>query len=337
MNIKQIIKKAMNLNTASNLAARTSELQRLIEEKGPELSQRKTELTQINNRIGYIQNELDKEDAPKVAGEVRYGRMTKQERLQKEAELRELGKDQEAAEAIVVPLQKEMDAMTAELNTLLTNPPRAELQDLVNAKRELDELAGKVRQIEDAAGRAMNNPMADQISELRGKIDLLSAERDMTAANVDMGNATPADLKKVATELNKLKSKLEDLEETASLSESTQRGYQRHLDSLKAQHAEAERGYRVMISLYAKGIYLDGVDQLKEAAGRMEQAIADITTASNLASQQGAGESLASSYIELTIDAEGIIEFERVRLAADENVVQERIEMMLEEIQKKAA
>ena len=179
--------------------------------------------------------------------------------------------------------------------------------------------------------------MTDQIFELRDKIDLLSAERDMTAANVDMGNATPADLKKATTELNKLKSKLEDMEDTASLSESTQRGYQRHLDSLKDQHAEAERGYRIMISLYAKGIYLDGVGQLKEAAGRMERAIADITTASNLASQQGAGESLASSYIELTINANGINEFERVRLASDESEVQERIEMMLEEIQKKAA
>ncbi|WP_421860817.1 hypothetical protein [Marinobacter salarius] len=337
MNIKQMIKKAMNLNTASSLAARTSELQRLIEEKGPELSQRQSELTQINNRIGYIQNELDKEDAPKVAGEVRYGRMTKQERLQKEADLRELDKDLKAAEKTVTPLQNEMDAMTAELNKLLTNPPKAELQDLVIAKRELDGLEGQIRQLEEAAERAAKSPMEGQISELREKIDLLSADRDMIAADADMGKATPADLKKVTSELGKLKKRLEDLEETASLSESTQRGYQRHLDSLRDQHADAERGYRTMISLYARGIYQDGLDQLREAAGRLERAIAEITTASSLAAQQGDGESLASSRIQLTINAEGIHEFERVSIETDEDAVRERIEQIVEGIQQQAA
>ncbi|MEO9587805.1 MULTISPECIES: hypothetical protein [Marinobacter] len=337
MNIKQMIKKAMNLNTAYSLAARTSELQRLIEEKGPELSQRQSELTQINNRIGYIQNELDKEDAPKVAGEVRYGRMTKQERLQKDAALRELDKDRQAAEVIFAPLQKEMDDMTAELNKLQTNPPKAELQDLVIAKRELEGLEGQIRQLEEAAERASKSPMEDQISELREKIDLLSADRDMMAADADMGKATPADLKKVTTDLNKLKKLLEDLEETANLSESTQRGYQRHLDSLKDQHADAERGYRTMISLYARGIYQDGLDQLREAAGRMERAIADITTASNLAAQQGDGESLASSHIQLTINADGINEFERVSIEAGAELVSERIDQIMNGIQDQAA
>ncbi|MDL0430223.1 hypothetical protein QPM17_03750 [Marinobacter sp. TBZ242] len=329
--------KTMNLKSASTMQARIKELQRLIEEQGPALSHERGKLTLIENRMASIQNELDKEDAPRARFETRYGRMTKQERLEKEAALREIGKEQEAAEEIVAPLQKEMDAMTVELNKLLTNPPKAELQDLVIAKRELDGLEGQIRQLEEAAERAAKSPMEDQISELKEKIDLLSADRDMMAADADMGKATPADLKKVTTDLNKLKKRLEDLEETASLSESTQRGYQRHLDSLRDQHAEAERGYRVMVSLYARGIYQDGLDQLREAAGRMERAIAEITTASNLAAQEGDGESLASYRVQLTINAEGIHEFERIRIETDEDVVRERIEQIVKGIQDQAA
>jgi myosin heavy subunit len=337
MNLKSMIKKAMNLQTASTLQSRIRELQQLIEEKGPELSHERGELTRIEARIGNIQNELDKEDTPRVAGEIRYGRMTNQERLQKEAELRELDKDRKAAEKIFAPLQKEMDDMTAELNMLQTNPPKAELQDLVIAKRELEGLEGQIRQLEEAAERASKSPMEDQISELREQIDLLSADRDMMAADADMGKATPADLKKVTTDLNKLKKQLADLEETASLSESTQRGYQRHLDSLRDQHTEAERGYRTMISLYARGIYQDGLDQLKEATGRMERAIADITTASNLAVQQGDGESLVSYRVQLTVNAEGVRGFEKVSIETNEDVVQERVEQIVEGIRRQAA
>lgn len=337
MNLKSMIKKAMNLQTASSMQARIRELQRLIEEKGPELSNERSELTRIEGRIGSIQAELKKERAPRVAGEVRYGRMTNQEMLQKEAELRDFEQDRKAAEKVVTPLQKEMDAMTAELNQLLTNPPKAELEDLIIAKRELDELEGQIHQIEAAADRSAKSPMEDQISELREKIDLLSADRDMMAADADMGKATPADLKMVTTDLNKLKKRLEDLEETANLSESTQRGYQRHMDSLRDQHADAERGYRTMISLYARGIYQDGLDQLKEATGRMERAIADITTASNLASLRGDGESLASSHIQLTINADGINEFERVRIEAGEDLVAERIDQIISGIEDQAA
>ncbi|AHI33100.1 hypothetical protein AU15_07815 [Marinobacter salarius] len=337
MNLKSMIKKAMNLQTASSMQARIRELQRLIEEKGPELSHQRGQLTLIENRMKSIQTELDKEDAPRARFETRYGQMTKQERLEKEAALREIRKEQTAAEKIVAPLQKEMDDMTAELNKLQTNPPKVELQDLIIAKRELDGLEGQIRQLEEAAERASKSPMEDQISELKEKIDLLSADRDMMAADADMGKATPADLKKVTTDLNKLKKRLQDLEETASLSESTQRGYQRHLDSLRDQHADAERGYRVMVSLYARGIYQDGLDQLREAAGRMERAIAEMTTASNLASRQGDGESLASSRIQLTINAEGIHEFERVSIETDEDVVRERVEQIVEGIQQQAA
>ena len=232
MNLKSMIKKAMNLQTASTMQARIRELQRLIEEKGPELSNERAELTRIENKMNAIQSEFDRESAPKVAGEIRYGRMTREERSQKEAQLRDLEQDRKAAEKIVTPLQKEMDDMTAELNKLFTNPPKAELQDLVIAKRELDGLEGQIRQLEEAAERAAKSPMEDQISELKEKIDLLSADRDMMAADADMGKAAPADLKKVTSELGRLKKRLEDLEETASLSESTQRGYQRHLDSL---------------------------------------------------------------------------------------------------------
>ncbi|WP_322003344.1 hypothetical protein [Marinobacter alexandrii] len=337
MNIEQMIKKAMNLQTASTLAARTKELQRLIEEKGPELSHERGKLTLIENRMNSIQTELDKEDAPRARFETRYGRMAKQERLEKEAALREIGKEQETAVAIVAPLQKEMDAMNAELNKLLTNPPKAELQDLVIAKRELDGLEGQIRQIEEGAQRASQSRLEDEISELKEKIDLLSADRDMLAANIDMGKAEPAELKKVTSDLNKLKKRLEDLEETANLSESTQRGYQRHLDSLREQHADAERGYRTMISLYARTIFQDGLDQLNEATGRMERAIADITTASNLASLQGDGESLASSRIQLTINADGIHQFERISIETDEDVVRERIDQIVNGIQDQAA
>ena len=337
MNLKSMIKKAMNLQTASSMQARIRELQRLIEEKGPELSNERGKLTLIENRMISIQTELDKEDAPRARFETRYGRMTKQERLEKEAALREIRKEQAAAEKIVTPLQKEMDAMTAELNQLLTNPPKAELQDLIIAKRELDGLEGQIRQIEEGAQRASQSRLEDEISELKQKIDLLSADRDMLAANIDMGNAEPSELKKVTSDLNKLKKRLEDLEETANLSESTQRGYQRHLDSLRDQHADAERGYRTMISLYARGIYQDGLDQLREAAGRMERAIADITTASDLASRQGDGESLASSRIQLTINADGINEFERVSIEAGEDLVSERIDQIISGIEDQAA
>lgn len=329
--------KTMNLKSASTMQARIKELHRLIEEKSPELSNERGKLTLIENRMNSIQTELDKEDAPRARFETRYGRMAKQERLEKEAALREIGKEQETAVAIVAPLQKEMDAMNAELNKLLTNPPKAELQDLVIAKRELDGLEGQIRQIEEGAQRASQSRLEDEISELKEKIDLLSADRDMLAANIDMGKAEPAELKKVTSDLNKLKKRLEDLEETANLSESTQRGYQRHLDSLREQHADAERGYRVMISLYARGIYQDGLDQLREAAGRMERAIADITTASNLAAQQGDGESLASYRVQLTINAEGVHEFERVSIETDEDLVRERIDQIVNGIQDQAA
>lgn len=329
--------KTMNLKSASTMQTRISELQRLIEDKGPALSQERGELTRIENRMTSIQSEIDKEGAPKVAGEIRYGRMTKQERLQKEADLRELDKERQAAEKIVLPLQKEMDAMNSELNKLLTSPPKAELQDLVLAKRELIDLERQIQQIEEAAERATKNPMEDQIAELREKIDLLSADRDLLSASIDMGKADPAELKKVTAELNKLKKRLEDLEETANLSESTQRGYRRHLDSLRDQHADAERSYRVMVSLYARGIYQDGLDQLKEAAGRMERALADIGTASTLAAQQGDGESLASSYTQVTISADGISQFESLRLRANDDAVTERVEQIVEGIEQQAA
>lgn len=329
--------KTMNLKTAVTLDQRIKELQRLIEEKSPDLSQRKSELTHAENKVNAIQDLINRENAPPLRGEVRNNRMFKEEKERTEAELVELQGLREAAEKNLLPLQNEMNKMNAELNELMNNPPKAEIQDLIIAKRELDTLDGQIQQIEAAAERAAGNPIEDQIADLKANIDLLSAERDMAAADADLGKATPADVKKISTEMNRLKKKLEDLEETGNLSESTQRGYQRHLNTLRAQYAEAEHGYRVMFTLYARGIYKEGLERLQNAADTMKIAIADMTTASNLANAKGAGETLSGSRIRLVVDAEGVHEFERLRIEADDEEVAGRIEKLLQGIQEQTA
>ncbi len=322
----------VTIESAAARNARINEIPRLVEQLQPELSNHKAVVDNLNAQITNRQRVLDKENAPKVPGEVRYNQMRTAEKDEEAAQIRQLQKQLMHAMKDYEPVRDEVDQLYAELEELQSNSPAVTLADLKTANAKLNELTVKISQIEQAAEEAASKCPTDQIEALTVEIDTLSADRDLMAADVDMGQGSDAELKSLTTKLTKAEKRLAEANTTASMSLSTQRGYQRRLDALNSEQVVADTGFRAMLSLYAMGIHGAAVQRLDRALAAIKDDLTDVLIANQLSDRYG-DRSVFSNYSgRAHIEFPGIHQIEARVTAPEDEVIRQKVDEVLQGI-----
>lgn len=323
---------AVTIELAAARNARINEIPRLVEQLQPELSTHKAVVDNLNAQITNSQHVLDKENAPRVPGEVRYNQMSPAEKDEKAAQIRQLQIQLMHAMKDYEPVRDEVDQLYAELEELQSNSPAVTLADLKTANAKLNELSVKISQIEQAAEEAASKCPSDQIEALTVEIDTLSADRDLMAADVDMGQGSDAELKSLTSKLTKAEKQLAEANKTASMSLSTQRGYQRRLDTLNSEQMIADAGFRTMLSMYAMGVHGAAVQRLNSALAAIEDDLTDVLIANQLSGRYG-DRSVFSNYSgQAHIEFPGIHQIEGRVAAPKDEVIQLKVEEILQGI-----
>lgn len=325
----------VTIESAASRNARINEIPRLVEQIQPELSNHKTVVDNLNAKIANMQQLLDRENAPRVPGEMRHNPMRQSEKDQRAFQVRQLQEQLKHALTDYEPIQSEVDQLYAELEELHSNPPTATLADLKSANANLNALTVKISQIEQAAEEAASKCPTDQIEALTVEIDTLSADRDLMAADVDMGHGSDAELKSLTTKLTKAEKQLAEANATASKSLSTQRGYQRRLDALNSEQLIADAGFRAMLSLYAGEIHRAAVERLERTLVAIEDDLTDVLIANQLSDRYG-DRSVFSNYSgRARIEFPGIHQIEARVAAPKDEIINLKAEEILQGITRK--
>lgn len=320
---------AVTLDTANNRRGRIAEITEILEQSEPELQERRGAVDTWKNKIASIQYVLDKENEPMPPHAVRYGRMSREEQNKKAAQIRDLQEQFRDAQSAYEPLRNKLAELTAERDDLENNPPAVTLADLKAAFAKIRGLSVKTEQIKQASEEAESKHPTDHINALAEEIETLSSELDLMAADVDMGTGSESDLKKLTAKLAKAKKEHTAAREIADLAQSTQRGYQRRLDALDDELADANAGFCTMLTLYAREGYRIEAERLKTAIASIEKMLCSMANFNALSRYKGDGSELSMGFASLRIESRGIRDLDNKTIEPDTDAALESAERIL--------
>ncbi|WP_199451659.1 hypothetical protein [Marinobacter sp. bablab_jr008] len=232
------------------------------------------------------------------------------------------------------PFQKQLDDLDKEEERLINNPPAVSLADLQQTQAEITKLETQIDRIEQAREEAAARTPTEGIESLKDEIAQAASDRDLLAADLDLGEGSEADLKKATTHLTKLRKQLAEQEETASLAGATQRGYEKRLADLSETKRRAEQEFRCQLSLYAKEIHDAGLQRILKAFDEVGAALHEILVANKLSGTHGDGDEFSRLSGRIKLDMGSYYGIDNSTISADEELVSERVARILADIRK---
>jgi DNA repair exonuclease SbcCD ATPase subunit len=321
----------VTIETANARRARIAEIAGILEKKQPELHAHNALVDNWQNQINHIQLQLDK-DAHRAPHEIRTGSLSNDEKKQMARQIRALREQLNDALAVYEPMRDEVDALEAEQRDLYRNPPAPRATDLKEAHDYIGAMNVKIEQIKQAAEQAASKAPDVNTDVMATAIDTLLAERDLMAADVDMGSKPEGDLKKITAQLARAKKDLTDAQDVAGIAEATQRGYQRRLDSLESELHTATAGFETMLSLWARDAYQGEAKRLQAAIQNTEKALNSMASYNELSLLSGDGSQLFSYSASVRIEPRGITGFDNETFTPDTDAARKSAEQMLAKV-----
>lgn len=232
------------------------------------------------------------------------------------------------------PIQAELAEIDSEFESLERNPGKVTLTDLGRAREAISKVSAEIARIEKANEEVASRVQSSDIDNLKNSIEEAAAERDLLAADVDLGEASEADLKKASTKLTGLKKQLAELEEASSLAGATQRGYAHRLDRLGDEQRAAEKEFSCLLTMYARELFEQEVKRLDGALKEIESALAGLAVSNQLSEQHGDGTMFARMAQRGRVDLPHIPGIENNSVEPQQEVIEERVTEILTKIGK---
>ncbi|MEC9388081.1 MAG: hypothetical protein VX393_17140 [Pseudomonadota bacterium] len=319
--------------TAAERANRLREIETQREELMPEFSNIRSRLQNVQGQQANLEKQLQELTSPPPKhGWRTAGRSGDTARVRRE--LDQVKQSNEQLQEEMRPFQEQLDDLAKEEETLLNNPPKVSLADLQQTQAEITKLEIQIDRIGQARDEAAARTPTAGIESLKEEIAQAASDRDLLAADLDLGEGSEADLKKATTHLTKLRKQLAEQEETASLAGATQRGYEKRLADLSETKRQAEQEFRCQLSLYAKEIHDAGLQKIVKAFEEIGPALNEILAANELSAIHGAGDEFSRLSGRVRLDMGGFHGIENNSISADEELVSERVAGILADIRK---
>ena len=232
------------------------------------------------------------------------------------------------------PIQAELVEIDSEFESLEKNPGKVTLADLGKAREAISKVSTEMARIEKANEEVASRVQSSDIDNLKNSLEEAAAERDLLATDVDLGEASEADLKKASTKLTGLKKQLAELEEASSHAGATQRGYARRLDRLGDEQRAAEKEFSCLLTMYARELFDQEVKRLDGALKEIESALSGLAIANELSEQHGDGTVFAHITRRGHVDLPHIPGIENNSVEPQPEVIDERVAEILTKIGK---
>lgn len=317
--------------TAAQRFDRLREIESIREELLPEHNDLKGKLSTCQGHLAHLQKELNWMLSPPP-----HARISRApgEPSRTKKEIQEFKQKGDTLEEQLRPLQERLDQLAKEEEDLRQNPPKVTAKDLQYARAEISKVDAQIARIEQAQEQSVSRTPTEGIDALKDEIAKVASDRDLLAADLDLGEGSEAELKKATTNLTKLKKQLAEQEETASLASATQRGYEKRLADLTAARQRADHEFRCLLSLRAKALHDAGTQTLVTACDEIQKALVDIMAANQLSNRYGDGEEFSFVTGTAKLVVSGLHGHESGSIAPDQHMVTEKVEEILAEIQK---
>ncbi len=320
--------------TASQRFDRLRELEALREELTTKANELKSHIQQRLGRKQQLEEDLrwDTGTRPAHAYSTRPAR--KGEIDQMKSDIQGLALQIEELETEYKPIQAELAEIEGEYESLKNNPGKVTLADLGKAREAISKASAEMARIEKASEEAGSRVPDGQIEKLKNLLEEAAAERDLLAADVDLGEGSEGDLKKASTKLAGLKKQLAELEEASSLAEATGRGYSHRLDRLADEKSAAEKEFSCLLTLYARDLFEEDVNRLGSALEEIETAFSGLIVANELSERHGDGSTFAIMTRSARVDLPHIPGLDHNSVEPQPEAIEKRVAEILTKIDK---
>jgi len=272
-------------------AAQRFERLREIEQLRDDLTAPRNDLRAKRDNSDSLANNLKRklEDLTGPLGSYGYrkGRTPQAELDSMKAKIAEFEARRDEIDNELRPIQSELDQLESEYQTLQKNPPKVIFSDIKKVKADIAKTEAEIARVHQASGAAEARTPQDELERLKVEVEEAAADRDLLAADVDLGEGSEADLKKATARLTRLEKQLAELEQSATQSEATSRGYTRRLDKLQAQKHSEEKELACLLTLYAAEMHGKALESFISSAHELQSALNEMLAASELSENYG--------------------------------------------------
>lgn len=259
----------------------------------------------------------------------------------RKGELDQLKSDIKGLELQIAELESEYEPIHAELveienefESLSNNTGKVTLADLQKAHEAISKANTEMARIEKASDEVSSRAPDADIQKLKNLLEEAAAERDLLAADVDLGEGSESDLKKASSKLAGLKKQLAELEEASSLAGATRRGYAHRLERLGEEKSAAEKEFACLLTVYARHLHDEGVKSLESALNETKNALSGLILANELSKRHGDGTVFAHMIYKPRVELPHIPELENTSIEPLPETIEERMAEILTKIGK---